>query len=281
MPQIKGDSNRMPLLNQPRLTVVKLLKRLFAKVRFRGKGTILSFICPKNEIIDIDLFGYVFRCDLSEWIQRSIFLYGYDEEALHFIEKNLKNGDIFVDIGANVGFYSLLASSLVGENGRVIAIEPSAAICAKLKETIERNSIHNILILNIGLGKEHGFLNLYSNPMSRNSSATMVAYDAPEVTRVEVDTLDSISQKYQLDEIAYIKIDVEGFEPDVIEGAKILLQNGRIRVIQSEFNAYWLQKHGSSPQKLHDSLLASGFEDAEGSPNFVSNCIVDRFFIRQ
>ena len=263
------------------VALVRGLKVLLSPFRFRGKGTILLRICPKNVEVGISLFGYSFRCDLSEHIQRSIFLFNYDEYAELFIRKILKPGDTFLDIGANVGFYTLLAASIVGDTGQVIAIEPNPKIYSKLINTIKVNNIKNVLSLNIALGRDKGYLNLYSSPEAGNDSATMIAHDASAIIKVEVLSLDEIASIHNIDKINYLKIDVDGFEPDVFVGAKTLLAEGRIDAIQSEFCDYWLRENSSSPEMLHDFLTGSGFRDVEGSPEFVKNCIVDRFFIRR
>lgn len=238
-------------------------------------------ICPKQGEIIIPLFGYIFNCDLSEHIQRNIFVFDYDEEAQHFIKNHLKAGDIFLDIGANVGFYSLLASRIVGETGKVISIEPNPKTHSKLEKTIENNNIHNITLLNIGLGKEKGMLDLFFDSNSGNDSATMVAHDSQESVKVEVWPLDEVLSKHQIDRINYLKIDVDGFEPDVFAGATSLLKQGKVDALQSEFCEYWLQANGSSPQELHDLLTQSGLKDVGGDSKFETNCLEDRFFVRR
>ena len=267
--------------NVVRIAAVRALKTLLSPVKFRGKGTILSWLCPKEGEIRISLFGYTFLCDLSEHIQRSIFLFNYDEDAQRFIRRSLKAGDTFLDIGANVGFYSLLASSIVGENGRVIAVEPNPKTYFKLKGTIEENSIKNILLLNIGLGKERGVLELYFNPEGGIDSATMVPHNAPQSVKVEVVSLDEVALTHKIARIHYCKMDVDGFEPNVLAGASKLLAEGKINIIQSEFCDYWLRENGSTPEMLHNTLTSFGFTDAEGSPTFAKDCIVDRFFTKQ
>jgi FkbM family methyltransferase len=268
-------------MNGLRLASVRILKNLLSGVRFRGKQALLNAVCPRNRVLSMTLFGYTFSCDLSEHIQRSIFLYGYDDLAQSFVKKNLKEGDVFLDIGANVGFYSLLAASIVGEKGRVVAIEPYPKTFAALKATVERNGIKNILPLNIGLGKEKGYSNLFINPAFHNDSPTMVHHEASERVRVEIVSLDMVATTHHLENIDYLKIDVEGFEPNVFAGATTLLKEKRIKIIQCEFNDYWLRKNGSSPEVLHRLLIDFGYEDVEGAPNFIVNGLVDRMFIRR
>lgn len=268
-------------INSLRIAGVKFLKKLLSGVKFRGKGTLLGTLCPKDEVITLDLFGYAFDCDLSEALQRYIFIYDYDEEARAFIEKIVKPGDVFMDIGANVGYYTLLASRLVGPGGKVIAIEPNPKVFAKLQRTLARNNIENVLALGIGLGKEKGVLKLYFDSTGGHDTATMIPGSMTEFVQVEVLPLDDVTAAHQIEKISYLKIDVDGFEPDVFAGATNLLAGKKIDFIQSEFCDGGLRRNGSDPQTLHNLLTNAGFADAEGEPHFFENCLLDRFFIRR
>ena len=268
-------------MNSLRLALARAVKALLSPFRFRGKGTILLALCPRRGEVAISLFGYRFVCDLSEHIQRSIFLFGYDPDAERFLRAHLKLGDTFVDVGANVGFYTLLASSIVGNAGRVFAIEPNPRPYAKLLETIAKNQIRNVVALNIALGRNRTELDLYLNRTGDNDSATMVAHDGKESVNVQVFALDEIAATHHVAAMDYLKIDVDGFEPEVFAGAGRILSENRIRALQAEFSDYWLRRNGSSPEQLHRLLTDAGFEDVEGEPRFVTDCIVDRFFVNR
>jgi FkbM family methyltransferase len=278
--QPRSDTREPRSPNTLRIALTKVAKAFLSPFRFRGKGRILSTLCPRAGRIRITLFGYEFWCDLSESIQRNIFLFGYDDEAERFIRSKLRVGDTFLDIGANVGFYSLLASSIVGERGRVIAIEPNPKTFLRLKETIAANAITNVVPLNLALGRERGRLDLFIDPESGNDTATMVTHDGRTSVKVEVYPLDEIATTHQIDRIDYLKIDVDGFEPDVFAGAKRLLTDGKIKFIQTEFCDYWLRRNSSSPQMLHQLITRAGFTDTNGTPTFTDHCIIDRFFAR-
>jgi hypothetical protein len=137
-----------------------------------------------------------------------------------------------------------------------------------------------VLALNLGLGRERGRLSLFTNPVGDNDTATMVKHDGLASVTVEVFTLDEIAAAHEIERIDYLKIDVDGFEPDVFAGAKGLLNDRKIRCIQAEFCDYWLRRNGSSPEMLHRLITSAGFADAHGSPTFTDQCIVDRFFVR-
>jgi len=275
-----SDAREPHSANTLRIVLTKVAKAFLSPFRFRGKGRILSTLCPRAGRIRIALFGYEFWCDLSENIQRNIFLFGYDHEAERFIRSKLQAGDTFLDIVANVGFYALLAASIVGEHGRVIAIEPNPKTFRRLKETIEANAITNVVALNLALGRERGRSDLFIDPHSGNDTATMVTHDGRTSVKVEVYPLDEIANAHQIDSIDYLKIDVDGFEPDVFVGAKRLLSEGKIKFIQTEFCDYWLRRNSSSPEMLHQLVTSAGFTDTAGVPTFTDQCIIDRFFAR-
>lgn len=77
-----------------------------------------------------------------------------------------------------------------------------------------------------------------------------------------------------------LKVDAEGYEPRIIEGARGALGSGAIRNIYIEFNDYYLRKLGSSPAGLYESLLALGFADRHGPFEFPAGCVISRFLSR-
>jgi len=94
---------------------------------------------------------YGFRCagTTQDLIQRYIYLFGVWEANLSsWIRSALKPGDVFVDVGANIGFFSLLASQIVGSEGRVVSIEPSPTIFAQLTANVALNRVGNIRLVN-------------------------------------------------------------------------------------------------------------------------------------
>lgn len=127
--------------NKVKLFLTKIIINLFEGIHFRGKYRLLHKLCPKNIVIEEPLFGYKVKLDLCDWIQRNIFLRSFYQDDKKIIEKVLKEGMTFIDVGANIGYFSLLASSLVGDKGLVIAFEPNFKLYSNIKKTIQSNSI--------------------------------------------------------------------------------------------------------------------------------------------
>lgn len=181
----------------------------------------------------------------------------YEDMAflLHFLRSN----DLFIDIGANVGAYTILASSEI--NAKTIAIEPVPSTFKNLMDNILINNIQEkVNALNIGLGSKNGKLKFTKSFDSVNHVATENETDTIEV---DIDTLDTILLKEQCPIL--LKIDVEGFETEVIKGADITLLNKFLKAIIIELNGSG-QRYGYDERQIHNKLLEHGFKPYNYNP---------------
>lgn len=227
---------------------------------FRGKFRILNpLIAGRGERI-VRVCGQTMRLDLSEHIQRMMFLGCLELKETRLLRRWLRPGMTIFDVGANVGYYTALTASLVGPRGRVVAIEPSAAY-EKLAEWVRNNQLAYVSPFRIGLSDRAGYLPIYLGDES-NYTPTMVAHGGlTPFDTVPVCTLDDLAERVGIDHIDFLKIDVEGHEPAVFRGAKQLLNRGAIRAILCEFNEHWLRASGSSSAELWQMLVEAGFRD--------------------
>lgn len=181
----------------------------------------------------------------------------YEDMAflLHFLRSN----DLFIDIGANVGAYTILASSEI--NAKTIAIEPVPSTFKNLMDNILINNIQEkVNALNIGLGSKNGKLKFTKSFDSVNHVATENETDTIEV---DIDTLDTILLKEQCPIL--LKIDVEGFETEVIKGADTTLLNKSLKAIIIELNGSG-QRYGYDERQIHNKLLEHGFKPYNYNP---------------
>ena len=181
----------------------------------------------------------------------------YEDMAflLHFLRSN----DLFIDIGANVGAYTILASSEI--NAKTIAIEPVPSTYKNLMDNILINNIQEkVNALNIGLGSKNGKLKFTKSFDSVNHVATENETDTIEV---DIDTLDTILLKEQCPIL--LKIDVEGFETEVIKGADATLLNKSLKAIIIELNGSG-QRYGYDERQIHNKLLEHGFKPYNYNP---------------
>lgn len=187
----------------------------------------------------------------------------FDRNLTEVITGLLVPGMTFIDIGANFGTYSLIAAAEVGETGRVIAIEPAPPILALLGESVVMNGFAGHCdVLPVAVGAAEGVLTLYrfatrqgSNTMLADIAETAQAEYGEAITAVEVPsrTLDAIVAERGLARCDLVKIDVEGFEDQVLAGARETLSRFRPRLILEWHNGFFAGRPQAA-RDLHDLL---------------------------
>ncbi len=231
------------------------------RFHFRGKARLLSRVVPRQGGVQAQIFGSAFDLDLSDFIQRQMYLGTYEALEGRLVRAHLRPGMTFVDVGANVGYYTALAAECVTSNGRVISFEPSPYAFERLSLMVSNNSLPQVQAVRAGLSDAAGQLNLYVNLTAGNHAPTLIEHEGASRTIVQVSTLDEEARRLGVEYIDLLKIDVEGYEARVLKGASKLLADRRIRAVLCEFNEYWLRRAGCSSEQLHQSLAAYGFRE--------------------
>ena len=187
-----------------------------------------------------------------------------------FLVLNLKPGDCYIDVGAHYGYYSLLASVLVGPNGKVFSIEPTAASFSLLEENTR--GLNNITIHHAAAGETDTKLVLYEYPGPYAEYNTVIenAYVnekwakriKPQVTEVDTILLDSLMLHQNISH-ATIKIDVEGSEKAVLNGMKNFLLNKQPLIVME----YLMSNKNNKPhQQAADFLNEFGYKSYSITP---------------
>lgn len=205
---------------------------------------------------------YDMLLDTSESIQRCMYLGEFEPEEIKWVQEFLSPGDTFVDVGSNFGYYTMIASGIVGDGGRVIAFDPSVAACMALEDNIRRNAIENTTVVRMGLGDKVETRELLLRDPTLYSPS--FCYDNECKTECVgtslISTLDGVADSFGIEKIDMIKMDVGGYESAVIRGMDWMLREGKVHRILVEFNGYWLQKVGSNVEELHRLITSYGFE---------------------
>lgn len=243
--------------------ITNLMSKLLAPVRFRGKHRILFSLCPDQGKKSLELFGYKIDLDLSDFIQKSIYLNLYERKETALVKNYLKPGMTFIDVGANIGYYTLLSSSLVGREGVVLAFEPSPYAFDILCKTIKNNNINQARAIQAGLSDSKGDLQLYLPKISGNHTPSMIANEGGSPIKVPVLTLDEFLTENKIDHVDLMKVDVEGFEPNILKGAESYIRQGKVSAILCELNNFWLECNNSSSIHLHETLKELGYKTNE------------------
>jgi len=182
----------------------------------------------------------------------------YDPE-LAYLEKVLSPGNVFIDVGANFGVYTLVASKLVGEAGKVIAFEPTAESFKTLRKNIALNHSANVRAFQVALAQRRGRAWLYHGLDPVGNSLGMDPLRGDKGEEVEMDALDKILVENGIDRVDVIKIDVEGAEELVLRGATKSL-TAYSPVVIFEFNPDYAARLGLSPYGARDLLESLSYE---------------------
>lgn len=237
--------------------------------RFRGKYSIFSTLLPAAGSIDASLYGVKFNLALDEYIQRRLALGYYEADELAFLDRILRPGDTFVDVGANIGVYSACASSRVGPRGRIIAIEPSGYAHQYLSGWIAASAISNIDLVRACVGASEGEVTLYTPPpeYGNHNPSTVPYCDNMAATRVPQVTLPDVLNRFQARSVRLMKLDIEGAEMAALSGARDLLAGGSISYLLCELNDNLLRKAGSSYVDMTAFLGGLGYlQESPGDP---------------
>ena len=183
---------------------------------FNGKE---SFTFSLNKDIKINLY--------KDSVLSKLIFDGFETAETEFICSVLQEGDIFVDVGANIGLFSLIASKFVGPEGLVICFEPSPTTFDRLVENVNQNCLENIDLRNIGLSNSSGELTFYISENGYdawNSFAPGQDNKLQRSIQVPVSTLDKELSGIDKSRVKVIKIDVEGWEKFVLYGGQAFLK---------------------------------------------------------
>jgi FkbM family methyltransferase len=198
--------------------------------------------------------------DLREAIQRSMFLGNYEPEQTLWFRRCLRPGDLVVDVGASFGYYTTLSSSLVGPTGKVFAFEPSPIASQVIANAIAESPMRNVVLTKAALGRAAATVSLFlPNTPNLHSPSILPSDDAYVPVEVPVLRLDEFEPLANQGKIRLLKMDVEGYEPDVLDGMTGLIRDGRVENIICEFNSGWLRRNSTTPAALLEKFLSYGF----------------------
>jgi FkbM family methyltransferase len=220
------------------------------------------FAWRSHNFVARTMFGARMAGDTCDMIQQYIYYFGIWEPNLtHWIIGRLRRGDTFVDVGANVGYYALLASTLVGSSGKVVAIEASPHIFSLLCANLSRQRVRNVRAVNIAAADSVGTIRVFKGPTYNLGKATVVEAEGSGF-EAEVNTapLNRILESDELREARIIKIDVEGSEASVISGFAGSLETCHPDLeVVLEINKKHLARVGRSSEEVFHTFYDAGF----------------------
>ena len=184
----------------------------------------------QNEVKMQTKEGFLMYLHEGKTIDDTIMNLGFWEPDMSkLIRKNLRKWDVFLDIGANIGYFSLLASSIVGNEGEVLAFEPSSKNFAELQKNIALNNFSNISAIRHAVSNTATTKNLFYNPTNPGGSSLVEnLHSGKEGESIETIVLDDFLGEKKID---FIKMDIEGYEYFAILGMKKILSQNNLKMI--------------------------------------------------
>lgn len=217
-----------------------------------------SFVSKLQAGLKIRLHGDSELCHL-------IYCHHFEAHERKFLNKFLRPGDVFVDVGANIGLFTLIAAERVGPEGKVVAFEPTAKTFGRLVDNVRLNRLSNVECLKLALSDSQGQLQLSASSIGYdawNSLSTDVLDKVGKTELVQVIDWDQFARSRNLSggSVTMMKIDVEGWESRVLEGGNEFFASSDAPVLQVEFTDDAAESAGSSCQALYDRLQSFGYE---------------------
>lgn len=190
----------------------------------------------------------------------------YEELETALVTKEVKKGDIVVDIGANIGYYTLLFARLVGDEGKVYAFEPDPASFALLKKNVEKNGYKNVVLVKKAVSDKTGTIKLYICEENKGDHRIYNSGDKRKYVEIKSTRLDDYFGEIH-ENINFIKMDIQGSEGLALKGmADILKRNANLKIIL-EFWPIGLKRSGTSAAAVLEFLLNERFSLSELDEN--------------
>jgi FkbM family methyltransferase len=182
----------------------------------------------------------------------------YEPMETGLIKRQVKPGAAVIDIGANIGYYTLILARLVGEKGQVLAFEPEPRNFALLKKNVEINHYNNVTLIQKAVSNETSKIKLYLNPRSMADHRIFDSHDKRPTINAEAIRLDDYFQNYT-GKVDFIKMDVQGAEGKALQGMlNVLTMNEKIELAM-EFSPAALKASGIEAEECLRLLAGCGF----------------------
>jgi FkbM family methyltransferase len=208
-----------------------------------GSGT-KPFWMPMTET-----YGYSFICEPEDKSCSEVCLMGIQQPMETMLLKRLLHtGMTFVDVGARWGYFSLLAAHCVGEQGRVVSLEPDLIQFRRLFENVHRNGLNHVISLAVAAADRSCDVHL-------NAKVPAPRFDL----RVVAEPIDEIVDALEISNVDLLKMDIEGAERLALRGMETGLRAGRYRRILLELHHAMLAERGEDSCEVLDFLIAAGY----------------------
>lgn len=188
----------------------------------------------------------------------------FEKEEMDRFCSEVRDGITFVDVGANVGLYTALALRRMPKSGTILAVEPARENFLFLEKNISSNRISGsrvkVIAEPLAVADREGEGLLHKNPGNKGDNRLYRDAMLQDSEKVHVTTLDRLCARHGISQVEIIKMDVQGMEKRVLDGAKKILGSSRVCVLFLEFWAGGIERAGDSPGAIFEDLASMGFQ---------------------
>lgn len=189
-------------------------------------------------------------------VDEEIYLKGvFDKEVLDCILENTNSNSIFLDIGANIGYMSFCVSPFVK---KVYSFEPNPNLEKQFYKTIQLNAFNNITRLPYGCSIAESIEKLYLNKSNIGASSILSQNKNEQFLEIQLKPLDSFFEQFE--KVDFIKIDVEGYEKFVIDGAEKIIEKYKPKMVIEFSPMYYERIEKGSTQKFYQKMVNYGYK---------------------
>jgi len=233
--------------------------RLFLQARF----AVASRLAPYCRVAELNVAGasglrMFLHPDDKVFTFRIMATRQWEPNETYWMSTCVQAGDTFVDVGANVGYYTLIASRLVGESGRVYAFEPDPTVFAILQKNVRLNHLRNVVLVPMAVSDQTGSVRLFLADENKGDHRIYETDEQRPSVAVEATTLDDF---FEGDDrgVDFVKIDTQGAEGQILRGMHEVIVRNRDLVMAVEFWPYGLHESGFDPVQLLELLRSYDF----------------------
>lgn len=233
------------------------------RLRFRFLAAYWARVDHESRIVRRSLPGGIdLALDLGDWICAHLYYLGrYEPDTLRWLRDACRSGDVVVEAGAHVGYFTVWCDRWVGPSGSVHAFEPCARTRALLERNLERNGAGAVRVSGAALSSREGAGSLALENVHNYGTAWLSA-EAGGGEPVETVTLDAYAERTGLDRVDVVKIDVQGHEVEVIEGMDRVLRGNPSARVLVELDEALLRRSGATRDRVVAALGSRGFVPA-------------------
>lgn len=244
------------------MSILNTLQRVLEPLPIRGKGRLAVAILSRvseREVQCHPLRGVTVSLQADKWIERLMWAGAYERELVNLFKKVLMPGMNVLDLGANIGYFSVLAAGLVGSSGQVHAFEPAPTCFARLRNNLAAFPWAHAHSIAVGDEPGAACFHFSDNENESGWGSLLSEGDAStQTTTVPVVSLDAWAHEQAIRRVDLIKMDVEGGEYRALRGAEALLRQHRPAVV-AELNDVCLRWDPRKPQDVLSLLRAAGY----------------------